>query len=183
MIRTLSIPTTLPVSLQEVKDYLKIDHTEEDALLKGLIEAASGLVEQETGRSLLTRTWQLHSLGVDLPDGSLRLSLPFPPLQSVITVRSVDPSARVLPKEAYTVEWDRPLPSLRLRSLGKTFEVVYKAGYGEQETDIPPPLRQAILLLVAEMYEQRTATSTLKEQSLVHVLLRPYSLPASLASF
>lgn len=183
MIRTLSIPTTLPVSLQEVKDYLKIDHTEEDALLKGLIEAASGLVEQETGRSLLTRTWQLHSLGVDLPDGSLRLSLPFPPLQSVITVRSVDPLARILPKERYTVEGERPLPSLKIHSFGETFEVVYKAGYGEQKTDIPPPLRQAILLLVAEMYEQRTATATLKEHSFVHALLRPYRIPTSLVSF
>lgn len=177
MIHSITTPKTLPVSVMAAKNYLKIDHDDEDASIKQLIESATGLVEQETGQTLLTRTWHIRSSGVDTADGAIRVCLPYPPLISITSVAAIVSSTITRPLENYTVEWERPIPSLKIFSLSKSFDIVYKAGYGDRDLDLPPPLQQAILLLVADMYEQRTATIKIDSNALVRALLRPYCQP------
>ncbi len=50
-------PGPLPVLLEEVKAYLKIDTDADDAVITLLIEAATQFAERYTGRDLRTRTW------------------------------------------------------------------------------------------------------------------------------
>lgn len=47
-----------PVCLDEVKLYLKIDHSAEDELLQGLIIAATNMLEKYTGRWFVARDAQ-----------------------------------------------------------------------------------------------------------------------------
>ncbi len=176
MLTLLESPTALPVSLNKVKKYLRIDHDEDDAQLKLLISAATSLVEQETGRSLLLKTWQLRSSGQETPEGLTRLTLSFPPLVSVQSVGTVVGATKITPLKRYVVEWERTIPAVLLPASGRTFEVVYKAGYGEKPSDIPPPLRQAIMMLVAEMYEHRSSTAKIDDTSLVKVFIKPFCL-------
>lgn len=54
----LTPPTAEPVTVAEAKAALRIDGTEFDALLPGLIASAREVAEQETGRQLVEQTWR-----------------------------------------------------------------------------------------------------------------------------
>ncbi|NDA93971.1 MAG: hypothetical protein EBX90_11955, partial [Betaproteobacteria bacterium] len=51
-------PATEPLSLEEVKEHLRIDSSAEDALLQMYIEAARKVCEHNTARALITQTWE-----------------------------------------------------------------------------------------------------------------------------
>jgi uncharacterized phiE125 gp8 family phage protein len=54
-------------------------------------------------------------------------------------------------------------------------EIDYEAGYGDQPADIPPVIRQAILLSVADFYENRDSGSTHRD-TLVREMLDTYRI-------
>lgn len=54
----LTAPTVEPVDSDDVKAALRIDGTEFDALLPGLISSARQVAEQETGRAFVTQVWR-----------------------------------------------------------------------------------------------------------------------------
>lgn len=54
----LTPPTAEPVSVADAKLALRIDGSEFDALLPGLIAAARQVAEQETGRLFVQQTWR-----------------------------------------------------------------------------------------------------------------------------
>lgn len=57
-ITLLTPPLAEPVDVVDVKSALRIDGTEFDALLPGLIAAARYVAEQETGRAFIEQTWR-----------------------------------------------------------------------------------------------------------------------------
>jgi len=61
-------PTTEPLSLDEVKEHLRIESSAEDALLQVYIEAAREICEHNTSRVLVTQTWE--SVFDAFPDSS-----------------------------------------------------------------------------------------------------------------
>ena len=73
-------PVVEPVTVAEVREHLRIDHTHEDKWLLAAIRTAREDVEGYTGRALLTQTleWSLDGWP---EEGVLRL--PRPPLRSV----------------------------------------------------------------------------------------------------
>ena len=84
-------PAVEPVTLAEAKAHLKIDTTDDDALITALIPAARARAEWHTGRALVTQGW---TLWLDAwPD---IIAIPLPPLQAVasVTVYARDDSAR-----------------------------------------------------------------------------------------
>src|SRR5262245_6008049 len=79
-------PTEEPLTLQEVKSWVRQDLTDDDALLTALIRRARARAERETGRCLVTRTL---ALGLDaFPCGVIHL--PAPPLLDVTEVQYRD---------------------------------------------------------------------------------------------
>lgn len=55
-------PTETPVTLTEVKEYLRVDHSVDDALIAGLIDAAVDMLDGPAGylgRCLEPQTWEL----------------------------------------------------------------------------------------------------------------------------
>lgn len=54
----MSAPGALPVAVADVKTYLRINTSDDDAMIQGFIEAATDIVEKYTGRKLITQTWQ-----------------------------------------------------------------------------------------------------------------------------
>lgn len=54
----LTPPTLEPVSLAEVKTFLRVDNTDEDEALVADIAAARDWVEERTGLRLMTQTWR-----------------------------------------------------------------------------------------------------------------------------
>lgn len=154
--------TERPVSLAEAKLHLKLDAGDEDALVEALLEAATAACRAFTGRELTQQTWRLT---LDrTPDGPL--ALPRPPLVSITSVIAYDDAdqAATLAAANYLVDRDSVPGRIVLRrgaswpTIGRVangLEVVFVAGHGAHARDVPAPLRQGILVLVAHGYERR----------------------------
>lgn len=171
-------PAAEPVSLADAKAWLRVDGTDEDAAIASLIGAARDAVEQATNRRLVTQSWRIvfdaWPFGQSA-DGSLALlatrpssgvrevALRIAPLTSVTVVRVYDFAGQ--PQVLAASMWrlvgapDRPRllfnaapPAPGVQAGGVEIDVV--VGYGAP-TDVPAPLRQAILELVAQGFENR----------------------------
>ncbi len=58
-LKLITAATALAVSLVEAKLHLRVDASDEDALITTLITAATERAEQETGRAIMPQTWEL----------------------------------------------------------------------------------------------------------------------------
>ena len=148
-------PVQEPLTLEEVKTYLRIGSDQEDNFLKMLIRAARAHVESLTGRALLKQQWALH-IKPPYPRGSplvkkegkrLEIELSQPPL---LEVEEVKIEGKTIP---YEVEESRIL----LSSLfwDKEISVIYWAGYGETADSIPPDLKMAVLMATRFFYDNQ----------------------------
>lgn len=160
-------PAVEPVSVADVKAQLRIDHSDEDDLLAGLITAARLHVEQGILRAaLVSQTWD-YTLDT-WPAGVLHL--PRPPLISVssVTYTDDDGGSGTVTATNYQVVASKhssmpgrlaltssgTWPSVTLRDMaGVTIRFV--AGFGTAAADVPQPIRQAILLVIGDLYENR----------------------------
>lgn len=175
-------PAVEPLTVAEAKDHLRIDHNDEDVLLNSLIMAARQHVESPlTNRSLITTTWNyyLPSFGF----GS-EIELPRPPLQSVtgIYYTTDGGSETEFDSSKYSVDtYSTPgrivlnrtesWPTDELEEVNGV-RIEFVAGYGDDDVDVPQAIRQAMLLIVAEMYENREDVVVGAGNSVVTV---PYS--------
>lgn len=156
-------PAVEPVSLAEAKAHLRVDQNAEDTLISSLIVTSRLHVEAALGLALVTQGWTL--LLDAWPDiGQLRL--PLRPIRSITSIRVYDETAtpRVLTPDAYLLDGaGAPARVIRRRGFawpqpgvdGNGIEVSFTAGFGDAASDVPQPIRQALLLLVAHWYEHR----------------------------
>ena len=138
------LPSENPVTLAEVKTYLKIptNITDDDELIGDLISSAVEYVEDDLGISLATEQWQYTFRAAK------SIILPRPPVQSVQSVTTMDnidvPYTYIA--ETDTLEFDS--------SLGEILKVNYTAGY----ITLPKDLKIALMRVIAYMYENRTVS-------------------------
>jgi uncharacterized phiE125 gp8 family phage protein len=159
------------VSLAEVKKHVHSeDFTDDDAYLEALVATATAHIDGASGwlgRAIGESEWQL--LLNCFPCGGIRI--PLPPLLSVDEIEYVDVEGEtqtvadfrqfgiesangqgyVLP--AYDGEW----PDTR-DDEPEAVRVTFTAGYSE----VPKPIKHAILLLVGDWYENRENASEIK---------------------
>lgn len=156
-----SAPASEPITVTEAKAHLRIDGAAEDLLVGSLILTSRLHIEAALGLALITQGWKL--LLDRWPRGDI-IELPLRPLQSVTAVRVVSAlgAVTVLDPAAYEVDAASAPPRLvRTGSVwtapGKVvsgIEVDFIAGYGTA-SQVPAPLKQALLLLTAHWYEHR----------------------------
>jgi uncharacterized phiE125 gp8 family phage protein len=166
MLMSLSLtspPAVEPISLSDAKAHLKIDTTDDDALVIRLIAAARARAEWHTGRAMITQAW---TLWLDCWPLAGTIELPLPPLQSVVSVTTYAPNdaATVMSPTLYTVDTAsaparlalKPgaAPPVNLRAING-IAIAFTAGYGDGADAVPPLLKQAILSLLAFLYENR----------------------------
>lgn len=58
-LKLITPPATTPVTLVEAKKHLRVDFTDDDALITAAISAATDYAEQFMGRALIDQTWDL----------------------------------------------------------------------------------------------------------------------------
>jgi len=159
-------PSVEPVSLSEAKTHLKIDDNDENSYVQNLIKAARQFCESKTRSAFINQTWllKLH----DRFPANQELIVPLPPLSSVSSITYVDGNGdtKTLDTSSYDVDTDsRPgviVPSFgnsfpTTRQLRNAVTVTFVAGFGTAGSDVPQPIRQTILLLVSNWYENREA--------------------------
>lgn len=167
--RTLA-PTLEPLTLTEVKDHLRVDGTDEDALIEGLIDAVMTHIDGRDGwlgRALLTQTWEwrFDSFRAEMKrDGSL--SVPLPKLQSVTSIAYIDTAGATQSwsSSLYTVDANRK-PGRIVPVFGESYPttrdvidavtVTFVAGFGDNPEDVPAAIRSGMLLQIDDLYCNR----------------------------
>lgn len=169
-------PKMTPVSLDEAKAQLAVEHGDDDALILGYIAAAvdhldgwSGIL----GRALVEQEWRQ-----DFDGFSSTLRLPLAPVISVTSIvsRNVDGELSTVPRDHYALLVDARGPFIKFKSrfvapsnLNETapVTVTFLAGYpttpavpatGEtpaipEQSTVPAAIKAAILIHVRLMYD------------------------------
>ena len=154
-------PASEPLSLAEAKNYLRVEHNADDALIASQISAARIQVESRTRRALLTQTWRIV---LDRWPQSGVVVSPLSPLREVVAARVRDETGEAqaldtdifIPKTASApglIAFDASRVIHPLQDIAG-IEIDFEAGYGAA-ADVPASLVQAIRLLVARAYEYR----------------------------
>jgi hypothetical protein len=174
-------PATEPLSLAEAKQHLRVDITDDDALIQSFIVAARMRVESSAFVRLITQTIQLtldrfpwgwsasgfysgrsRWFGVNDPWPVIELE---PPVQSITSVVYVDPSGnpQTLSSSLYRTDINsspaRLTPSLNnvwpaTAMVTAAVTVTYVAGFGAASA-VPARLIEAVRLLTGHYYLNR----------------------------
>jgi uncharacterized phiE125 gp8 family phage protein len=153
-------PSIEPLSLDEAKAFLRLDHDDDDDVVAALIAGARVHVEAQTRRAFITQSWRLVR---DRWPGDGCIEVRPAPLHALSAARiyrsdgstqSIDPAAFVADKAKSALAFAAgALPPPGRIAAGIELDV--SVGYGDAATDVPQPLRQAIRVLVAHWYENR----------------------------
>ena len=174
-------PDVEPITLDDAKEHLRVDESDEDALIAALVKAAREHVESFTSQPLITQAWTYYgncfSREVDLK----------PNLQNISSVKYIDNNGAqqtINPAyyeadttaivgvlyPAYEYVW----PSTR--NIKNSVEVEFVAGFGDASA-VPEAIKQAIKLLIGHWYVNREAVSMGQSNEIpvgVDLLLRPF---------
>jgi uncharacterized phiE125 gp8 family phage protein len=158
-----SPPALEPVSLDDAKAHLRLVQNDDDPLISTLIIAARRRIEAETGLALIAQGWSCYR--DDWPDDGL-VELPVAPLIAVtrVTTYADDDTAADIDPAHYYVDSVSTPPRLALRGsrawprpgrVANGIEIAVTAGFGSAALAVPEDIRNAVLQLVAHLYENR----------------------------
>jgi len=202
-------PSQEPVTLQEVKEYLRVDDATDERVIRPYIESARRFCEEHTGRALMTQTltlfldafedienplWEGTRTGPYLNYYKNYIVLPRSPVASVTQVKAYDDAhtATTFAASKYYLDSVREPSRIVLRT-GETFptalrvanaiEVQYVTGYTTQY-NVPEPMRLGILQHIAYLYEHRgdMYDASLPYPPMLRSLYAPYVIHRGMGS-
>lgn len=159
--------------MAEAKAHAKIEIDYDDALISAMIARARQMVENATGRALITQTWtatldrwadsggasESDSWPFSVSPTTRRIELEHLPVAS-ITSLVVD--GVTIASTNYALRGDELYIKTDVvdstAELGGGIVITFVAGYGAAAA-VPEAIKIAILMLVAHLYEAREATS------------------------
>lgn len=183
MLTLVTPPAADVVTLSEAKQFLRIDDGDADALIASLITTATVAAETYTKRAFITQTYRktfdipTSRFYENLPDGVFDLPISFiygdigrefnldrMPIQSITSFTSYDTNNNSTVYAASNYYLDAAGARLVLNSSAvlpanmrkrAAIEIVYVCGYGDTSSAVPAPIKSAVLMHVASLYEQR----------------------------
>lgn len=160
-------PAYRPLTLPEVKLHLRVDHSDEDALIGILQGAAVDTCQQLTGRSIMAQGWKLTLNGwVDA------VRLPYPEISAVSSIKYLDKGGvqQTLGPSMYaligdTVHKTRGATYPELGDGLGVVEINYTAGYNAgnevaQQAAVPAGIKAWLLLTIGTLYANRESIQT-----------------------
>lgn len=146
------------ISLTTVKAHLRVDHTDDDALISAYVDAAVSHIDGPYGwldRAVFPQTLELRQNVF----GSEAIRLPYGPATAITSVKYVDPDGveQTLASDQYVLTYagavdlayNASWPNLRGDAEG--VRIRYVAGFATR----PPAILSAILLMVGDLYAFR----------------------------
>jgi uncharacterized phiE125 gp8 family phage protein len=197
-IKILARGTAEPVTLAEAKLHLRVDLSDDDALITAMISAAREMVERYTSRTLIYTAYRLTMdnwpYDIELPrspaiEAAANLVTGIAYITPRIRYYDGDGNQQTMTYAAgdFEILLDNNPPLLVLPPSGiwpvtyplqrGAIEIDWIAGYGSASTGIPELLRLAIMMLVAHWYEHREAVGSFGSEVPLAVdsVLRLYS--------
>ncbi len=159
------------VTLSEAQAFVRVETGEEEALLAGLIRSASALCETFLNQVVIARDF-----AVDVPASNAWQRAPVVPVRAITSVEAVDDAgvAAALPASSYAIDVDASgVGWVRSNVDAKRIRVSGSAGMAAQANDVPEPIRQGVLRLVAHMFASRDGDGG-SPPAAVTALWRPY---------
>ena len=168
-------PACEPVSLKEAKAYLRVDSTNDETSIQNLVKASRQVVEAHIGRCLIEQTWTFdvnagyasaladdHYIAAHKSKGHGGLELPRSPFIKLSGKPVYFNGTNHQEIKNYRLDTVGPVARIHfghtfLNSTG-TLRIDFNAGYGDLPEDVPPSLKQAILMLTAAAHENRTGS-------------------------
>jgi uncharacterized phiE125 gp8 family phage protein len=176
-------PATKVVSVTDIKAQLRIDSSDEDTLLGYYIDAATDMAENYCNRHFITHQYKLYfneqvqTASLIFPNCTLEETGSNKPINWVDENGAAQSSDK-----AYIDAFSNPslvylssnFPGTTLKdNAANTFYFWFNTGYGTGSADVPEAIKQAIKLIVADMYyfrEDRKRQFPMASQ----ILLQPY---------
>ena len=155
-------PVNEPWTLSDVKNYLKVDTSADDTLITTLISAARQAAESYLNMALITQTVTEKLDRLNSPTLYLSVS----PVISVSNFQYADSqnTTQTFASTNYVVDTFSKPARLSL-AYGKTWPtlygnindvtITYTAGFGTEASGVPTQIRQAILMMIADSYDNR----------------------------
>jgi uncharacterized phiE125 gp8 family phage protein len=153
------------MTLAEAKKHCRVDHSEEDDVIAGLLAAATAWLDGYSGvlgRALINQTWRLNLSCWP----ACRIRLPLAPVSAITSIKyyntanvqqTLGSSNYGLIEDALSpaAQWalNASLPSLYERP--DAIEVLFVAGYGADASAVPAAIVVAAKMLVAHWYRTR----------------------------
>jgi uncharacterized phiE125 gp8 family phage protein len=175
------------ISKDEAKKHLRVEHSDDDLQIEGLIQAATAWLDGPDGwlgRALGEQTLQLSGWF-----SCRTIELPCPPIIGEIEVvtEDRDGNQQTADPATYRLSDGRLLVEPGASWVTRHLHIIrYKAGYVAPDPDdetqtipsVPPPIKVAIMMLVAQWYQIREPISigaTVEHLPFaVEALLSPY---------
>lgn len=181
-------PSVEPVTAAEAKAHLRVDFSDDDAMISAIIGAAVAHLDGWTGllgRCMVNQVWRQDFCYWPV-SGCLRL--PFPDVSNVVVKYSdTDNVEQTVSATLYDVLEDERSAFVRLKDTFTSpslyddrvdaVRVTFTAGYGAAGSNVPAALRSAVLLLVGHFYQHREAVTGGQRAELplgVAALIGPY---------
>ena len=162
-----------PVTLSEAQAYVRVETGEEEAVLAGLLRTATGLCEAFLGQVVMAR-----SFTATVKADSCWQRIALTPVRAIEAVSAVAADGTTVPlsPSAYAVDIDSDGDGW-VRLVGPAgegrVEVSGTAGMAAQGDDVPEPVRQGVLRLVAHLFNARDGSGG-EVPAAVTALWRPY---------
>ena len=161
-------PVVEPVTLAEAKAHLRVDITDDDAIISAIIKAAREWCEEYLDRTLVHTQWTLR-----MDAFPWEFELPRPPMAqtgtataTVVTYTLETQATATLATNEYRVDRNSEPGVIRTVYAGtwpghlmdeNAVTVTWYGGYGPSGASVPAAIRSAMLMLVAHLYENRQA--------------------------
>lgn len=168
----ITAPTAAVVTLAEVKEQLRIDDSDlsEDRLLDAILTASVNQLDAASGgwlgRALREQTWELRLDRFPADE----ITLPFPPFLAITSFKYDDTAGtertlavttgyrlfsegtmgRAVLRPLYSASW--PIARSDLQSVRIRYTCGYAVAAGAVADQMPQPIKQAVLLMVKELY-------------------------------
>ncbi len=166
---------------------LRIDNSSEDGLITSLVVTSRLHIEAALGLALIDQSLAYR---LDRWPEAGAVVLPVRPVQTITTVSmtAADGTVETLSPDRYLLDGASTPPRLHALSprwprpgrCVQGIEIAFTAGFGATASAVPPPIRQALLQLVAHWYEHREPASVgeavTRIPDMVSALLMPYRM-------
>ena len=186
-------PADRLVTLDDIKRHAVVEHDEDDALLEAMLDATVGLLDGHgglLGRCLVSQDWRQDlanwpEAGPGSGPAAGLLRLPFPDVSAATitwfdsgniehTVEQRDFELLADARGSYVAFSDRFSRPALCPDRGDAVQIAFTAGYGEP-SDVPGPIRLAILMLVTRWYLNRGDTDHAAIPDSIWSILAPYA--------